>query len=98
MTRAVYKWGRRDGVVWIIDKDEGRSVTNDVERVIADLTQLGVDPDAQPIIYCDSMGRWDQIATRRGRFAGFVALAAATFADALARLKDRGWSPGQTQR
>lgn len=87
MPRAVYRWGRRDGVVWIEDKDEGASVTNDVVRVLADLAVLGVDADAQPIVYRDSMGRWDRIMTAAGRFTGFAPLNASTLVEALAHLR-----------
>jgi hypothetical protein len=93
--RATYSWGRAtiDGatsVVWIVDKDEGgASVTNDVERVIADLVQLGVDPDAQPIIYRDSMGFWDRLVTRGGRFHTFQSLRGSTTLEgALKRIKE----------
>lgn len=78
MKRATYRWGRDFGVVWIVDLDEdGASVTNDAERVVVDLVQFGVSPDAQPIIYRDSMGQWDRILTRGGRFHGFQSLGGA---------------------
>jgi hypothetical protein len=88
--RASYGWGRSMGVVWIVDKDEGgASVTNDAERVIADLVQQGVDPDAQPIIYRDSMGYWDRLVTRDGRFHGFQSLrGSSTLEGAIKRLKE----------
>ncbi|WP_354686247.1 hypothetical protein [Cupriavidus necator] len=57
MNRASYRLGRDQWRVWIIDKKDSPnapSITDDAERVIADLTQLGVDPDTQPIIYQDS--------------------------------------------
>jgi hypothetical protein len=91
MNRANYKWGRKLGVVWIQDldnDDNAPSVTNDVERVIADLVQLGVTPESQPIVYVDSMGRWDRIRTRGGRFLSFEYLGAATLSEAVSRLDD----------
>lgn len=74
--RAVYRWYRALGVVCIEDADEvgAASVTNDVERVLADLEHLGVDLNAQPIVYRDSMGYWDQIVVRGGRFFAFQTL------------------------
>ena len=85
--RATYRWGRALGVVWIEDLDEGgASVTNDAERVVADLAQQGVQPDAQPIVYRDSMGRWDRLATRSGRFSSFHAIGGATLGEAISRL------------
>ncbi len=78
MMRSTYDWGQQLGVVWIEDLDEGaRSVTNDIELVIADLVRLGVQLEAQPIIYCDSMGQWDQVVTRGGRFHSFQSLGGA---------------------
>jgi hypothetical protein len=97
MNRAVYAWGREFGVVWIIDRDEigAASVTNDVERVIRDLQALAVDVDAQPLVYRDSTGRWDQIETRAGRFAGFRSLGGAKALDealaALAAMNPNGY-------
>lgn len=88
MSRADYRWGSKSGVVWIEDLDlGGRSVTNDIERVVADLVQLGVQVDAQPIVYCDSLGQWDQVMTRGGRFRSFQSLGGArSFDVALARV------------
>ncbi len=95
MNRAVYSWGRAYGVVWIIDKCEpgAASITNDIERVLADLRQLGVAPDAQPIVYQDSLGRWDRIATRSGDFADFSPLGAASLIDAVRAMEGLPFLP-----
>lgn len=58
----------------IEDLDTGRSVTNDAALVIQDHVEAGIDVDALCVIYRDSDGEWDGLATRSGRFAGFFAL------------------------
>ncbi len=96
MNCAVYKWRREYGVVWIVDlasEDNPRapqgaaSVTNDAERVIADLVELGVVPDAQPILYRDSRGCWDRLRTRNGRFDDFGPIGAASLYQAVRALR-----------
>lgn len=55
--------------VFLVDLNKGnRSVTNDAENVVARLAIL--HPNKR-IIYCDSMGRWDEIAHEHGQFVGF---------------------------
>lgn len=58
-----------EDMVWIVDLDRGnRSVTNDAERVVAELAkQYG----ERRIIYRDSMGRWDELVHEAGRFTGY---------------------------
>lgn len=86
MHRAIYKWGKTIGGVWIIDKDEGASVTNDAERVIADIADFGVDFTTCRVVYQDTTGRWDELVVRDGKFAGFAPIGATTRADALAAI------------
>jgi hypothetical protein len=60
------------------DSGKGRSITNGAEDVIRHLeTALaahGLDMDRYAVIYRDTMGNWDQLLTRDGRFAGFKSL------------------------
>ena len=78
-----------DGAIVIEDQRNGRSVTNDAELVIADLHERGFDLSL-PVIYRDSLGRWDGLAVRGGHFTGFYPLNSATsssYAEAWARLR-----------
>lgn len=65
------------GVKAIVIRDTGhnetRSVTNDAERVIADLAERGF-PLTLPVIYQDSSGRWDGMTVSAGAFESFYAL------------------------
>ncbi|MBB5442957.1 MULTISPECIES: hypothetical protein [unclassified Paraburkholderia] len=47
-----------------LDKEGHKSVTNDIEAVLADLAEAGQlvpDHSYQRVIYRDSKGRWDQV-------------------------------------
>lgn len=59
---ADYTYSVEGTVIAIIDLDLGnRSVTNDIEYVLADIrAELG-DLAGYSVIYRDSMGRWDGI-------------------------------------
>lgn len=60
--RADYTYTIEGSVIAIIDLDLGRkSVTNDMDNVLADIrTELG-DLAGYAVIYRDSMGRWDGV-------------------------------------
>lgn len=62
-------------VLCCVDTKHGRSITNGVEMVIADLA-LGMESsfDKFRIIYRDSDDMWDGIAHAGLRFLGFVPL------------------------
>ena len=69
--RASYSCTVHGNVVAIIDHDQGKSVTNDAENVIADLAAC-FDLSKYRVIYKDTRGIWDQLLVdRTGRFAGF---------------------------
>lgn len=75
--RADYSYTIEDGVVCIVDHNHnsgGKSVTNDAEAVVADLAAAGVNLDAHPVIYRDSMGVWDQLVVEASKFAGFKSI------------------------
>ena len=88
--RSRYDAKVQGGAILIFDRSiEGSgvdaiSVTNDAERVVADLKDRGLGI-ALPVIYRDSMGRWDGMTVIDGRFAGFYPLAE-DYGDARKRL------------
>ena len=84
--RAVYSRAIHGNVIAIVDHDEGKSVTNDSENVIADLA-ADFDLSQYRVIYRDTRGIWDQmLVDRTGRFAGFSCLNERDLPAALARL------------
>ena len=85
-SRAIYTHSTDRGVVCIVDSDQGMSVTNAAEAVIAELFKAGVVPAAGPVVYRDTDGRWDQLVVDGGKFAGFKSLNESTQADAVAKV------------
>jgi hypothetical protein len=71
--QATYTVAAEDGVICIVDADQGKSVTNDAEGVVADLARCGFDLSL-PVIYRDTQGVWDQIVVEKGRFNRFASL------------------------
>ncbi|WP_445500643.1 DUF6011 domain-containing protein [Microvirga sp. G4-2] len=62
-------------VICIVDLDRGgKSVTNDAENVIEDLVADGYDLSKLRVIYKDTLGIWDELVVRDGRFAGFKSI------------------------
>ncbi len=87
MSRASYSYQVVGQVIAIIHHNEGRSVTNDVQNVLADLKDAGVNLCASRVIYRDTLGTWDEILTDpRGNFGGFRSLNARTLEAALSKL------------
>lgn len=72
--RCSYAYTVEEGVVCIVDTDNGKSVTNDAEAVIADLAAAGVDVNSNRVIYRDTMGVWDRLEVKGGRFLGFTSI------------------------
>jgi hypothetical protein len=84
--RAVYSRSVHGNVIAIIDHDGPRSVTNDADNVIADLTAC-FDLSRYQVIYRDTRGIWDQILVdRTGHFAGFSSLNERELAAALGKV------------
>lgn len=54
--------------VFIIDRDIGMSITNDAEAVVG---RVNSEHPGKRIIYCDTDGRWDELAHEDGNFTGF---------------------------
>ncbi len=83
--RAIYS--RVHGhVIAVIDHDQGKSVTNDAENVIADLAS-DFDLSQYRVIYRDTRGIWDELLVdRTGGFGGFSAINERDLPAALAKL------------
>jgi len=87
---AAYTWHVAAGGVLVVvdlDRDGWRSVANDARGVVGDLAELRPDLLARvPLIpYRDSMGQWNALCTgRKGAFAGFTPIGAASEAEAVA--------------
>ncbi|TCK37942.1 hypothetical protein B0G84_3240 [Paraburkholderia sp. BL8N3] len=85
--RATYDVFYLPGFICVVDLDEGRSVTNDIENVIADLAaQLS---DRVRLIDRDTQGIWDEVEflTVNGcaRFRGFRSLHQRSMQEAIAK-------------
>jgi 3-mercaptopyruvate sulfurtransferase SseA len=76
MNRSKYVFEQEGSFVFIEDLDEGKSVTNDVENVVRDLAEEGIDVDRSIIVYKDTSGTWDGILCRDGKFFAFRAIGA----------------------
>jgi hypothetical protein len=84
--RATYSYTVHGNVIAIVDYDQGRSVTNDAENVIADLDAC-FDLSKYQVIYRDTRGIWDQILVdRTGYFAGFSSINERDLSAALAKI------------
>jgi hypothetical protein len=84
--RAVYSRTVHGNVITIIDHDQGKSVTNDAENVIADLA-ADFDLSQYRVIHRDTRGVWDELLVdRTGHFAGFSSINERDLSAALARL------------
>ena len=55
--------------VFIIDCDGPMSVTNDAEAVVKFINDMY---PGRRIIYCDTMGNWDELLHTNGTFNGFA--------------------------
>jgi hypothetical protein len=95
MTRARYTWHDDGRCLLIFDESNGgKSVTNDAEQVIADFAERGIDVDQRRVIYRDSTGLWDGMATRDGRFVAFILLGRTDMGHAIAAAWQRNpWEP-----
>ncbi len=78
----------RDGFVCLIDDDTGRSITNAAEEVIAELIAAGYDLSNNRVIYRDTMGIWDELVVKNGRFSDFRPIRAMDINCAIAKAKE----------
>lgn len=73
--RSIYKIVQNTPGSTLIIRDVGhndhRSVTNDAEKVVADLVASGDLPPGRRLFYYDSEGQLDELLVRDGKFAGF---------------------------
>lgn len=84
--RAIYSRTIHGNVIAIIDHDQGKSVTNDAENVVADLAG-SFDLSRYRVIYRDTRGIWDELLVdRTGHFAGFSSINERDLPAALAKL------------
>ncbi len=85
--RAAYTYTIEDGIVCVIDLDNGKSVTNDADNLIADLVANGIDLAVHPVIYKDTQGVWDQLVVQNNRFANFKSINERSKEAAIAKIK-----------
>lgn len=85
---ADYTYELHGNVVCIIDHDNGMSVTNDIERVLADIKGEGVPLGSYRVIYRDTMGVWDEVVLNDdGTFRAFKSINEQQFDAALAKVQ-----------
>lgn len=71
--RADYSYTVQRGVVCITDHDNGKSVTNDITAVLADIAGE-VNLNAHRVIYRDTLKIWDEVVLVGGKFSTFKSL------------------------
>ncbi|WP_233854141.1 hypothetical protein [Paraburkholderia sp. HD33-4] len=70
--------------VCVTDRDEGMSVTNDIEHVVDALHASGMLNSGDRFIYRDTMGVWDEaVIDSACRFVDFRSLGATSCTDAI---------------
>lgn len=62
-SRAEYNYDIDRDVLWISDKGGMKSVTNDIENILADIAILQ-DISRKKIMYKDSDGIWDEVRAK----------------------------------
>lgn len=90
--RAAFEYEKTaDGIIQIIDLDEGTSVTNDIRNVLLDIAQEENQPITSfHIIYLDTEGYWSIVnLSERGTVAGFTSLNTKDQEVAVARMRER---------
>ncbi|GAB3841110.1 hypothetical protein [Hymenobacter jeollabukensis] len=88
----------QDRILYITDLDAGRSVTNDIENVLADIAEWeeGLVLADHQVIYRDTDGVWTGVElTAEGRFSRFYALNVPTLNAAFAKVRSRAAEPAQ---
>jgi len=73
---ARYITKRQDGILCVVDCDfpGTKSVTNDIEAVVAELASRELLKPDEAFLYCDSDRIWDGVETKAGKFARFIPL------------------------
>jgi len=71
-TKANYRVeGGDHDFVFIVDQDEGCSVTHDASAVVASLNEDGYLKNDRRVFYVDTDGHIDELLHRQKRFVGF---------------------------
>ena len=86
--KAEFSYQIKGNTICIVDQCNGecKSVTNDVENVIAKIAFDGVDLCNHRVIYRDTDGIWDEIVCKNGEFKGFRSINERNLDTALAKV------------
>jgi hypothetical protein len=80
--------GLHHDFVGIADANQGgKSVTNDAERVVAELLQTRQLFPNQRLLYRDTASSWDELLHDGSRFTGFRHIGGDSFGDAIRRAR-----------
>ena len=85
--RSDYQWWIKDSVLLIEDLNGGKSVTNDMAKILLDLDFLLGSLEDRRIIYKDSEGIWDGVAHDGKFLKGFYPIGATNSDAALQQLR-----------
>jgi hypothetical protein len=89
MNRAIFDYGTDENILWIEDLDQGKSVTNDIEYVLQDIQDSGIDIYNYRIMYKDSTGIWDGISISKESNPSFFAIQEKEYEKAKEKLLNR---------
>lgn len=91
-TKAEYTYTIENGILCIVDLDKGnRSVTNDIENVLADIEAAeGKLDDLKGIIYKDSMSIWSRVLIIDG-LVYFKTLGFPSKKNAIKQIRGEAW-------
>lgn len=90
--RAKYFYELFDDVLVLFDRDCGTmSLTNDIERVLLEVSAELGERMPHIVIYRDSEGIYDRVTHRKGAFGRFLPIGAKTLEDALKSIKQEAW-------
>jgi hypothetical protein len=88
--RSSYSVTEQGEFLCLVDSGHGRSITNDAEAVIADLAAAGHDLAARRVLYRDTMGYWDELVVKDGRFSHFAPIHETDLSRALIKARRGG--------
>jgi hypothetical protein len=88
LEHAKFKYALHGDVLVILDLNEGKSVTNDIEWVLAEIFSTSLKPTLlHGVIYQDSMGVFDLVQiNQKGLFCAFVSVNEMTIGPALEKV------------
>ncbi len=73
-SRANYDWRIDDDIIAIVDKGGGKTVTNDIDNILKDISTEIPNLDKFQIIYQDSFGIWDGVIVKGARCIQFFSI------------------------